>query len=68
VYQKITVAGSNVIINDDNKASFFDMAAQCGCRLPVSFHDRRSKVLLGLIDVKNDWFNRYAQLGLKVSF
>src|SRR5262245_36622267 len=27
VYQKLTVAGNNVIIDDDNKANFFDLAA-----------------------------------------
>ena len=68
VYQKLTVAGRNVIINDDNKAAFFDLAANLGVGFQFLFMTIEARYYWGLIDVKDDWFNRYAQLGLKVSF
>jgi hypothetical protein len=68
VYQKLTIAGNDVIINDDNRAAFFDLAANVGVGFQFLFLTAEARYYWGLLEVKNEWFNRYAQLGLKVSF
>ena len=68
VYQKNTFQGANVILDDDNKASFFDLAGNVGVGINFLFLTLEGRYYWGFIDVKNDWFNQYGQLGLKVSF
>jgi len=68
VAEKLTIAGQDIDINDDNKSSFMDCAADLGVGLKILFLTAEARYYWGLVDINDGAHNRYLQLGLKVSF
>jgi hypothetical protein len=68
ILQKFTVNGNSVDIDDSNRAAFFDLAVNAGAGFNILALTIEARYYWGLIDVRDGWYNRYAQLGLKINF
>lgn len=68
IIEKLTVNGNSIDIDDNNRASFFDLAVNVGAGFNIAVLTIEARYYWGLIDVHDGWYNRYAQLGLKVNF
>ena len=68
IKEKVTVAGNEVDINDDNKSTFMDCTADLGVGFKIWFLTLEARYYYGLVDINEGWHNSFAQLGLKFSF
>lgn len=68
VAQKITVAGQDVDVTDDNKATFMDCTGDLGVGFKILMITIEARYYYGLVDIRDGWHNNYYQLGLKLSF
>ena len=66
VGEKLTVNGQTV--DRDDKAAVFDFAVDGGLGFNILMFTIEARYYWGLIEVENGWYNRYAQLGLKLHF
>ena len=68
VSEKLTVAGADIPIPDDNKATFMDCSADVGVGFKLWILTAEARYYYGFVDINDGWHNNYFQLGLKVSF
>jgi hypothetical protein len=60
--------GEKISVSDNNKSEFFDLTLDAGVGINIFFMTIEARYYWGMLNVTDDWMNRYWQVGLNFHF